>query len=236
MQSENLSISVVIPAYNEEKYLQKTLTSLKRQVLKPLEIIVADNNSTDKTAEIAKENGAKVIHVKPQGSVFAYAEGMKNAKGDIIACTDADTIVLPDWTKKIAETFSDEKVVGLTGSMQFDTSGMWEWILELAYDLFLRAHFFFGIGHTVGFNMAVRRSAFRKIHGINTAFTMSSDVDLGLRLSKVGKVVYNPKVRVIPSTRRWKKSVVKTIIDYFKGYFYTVWLRRPPAVEQAVIR
>lgn len=230
------TVSVVIPAYNEEKYLPRTLASLQKQTTLPFEIIVADNNSTDKTAQIAREYGAKVISVQTQGSVYAYAEGMKAAKGDIIACTDADTVVLPNWLAGITRVFKDEKVVGVTGAVKFEKTGFLQGVLEFLYSLFLRVHFLFGIGHTVGFNMAVRKSAFERIGGINIQFTMSSDVDLGVRLTKIGKVVYSPSIKVIPSTRRWEKSVGGTFIDYLKGYFYAVWLRRPPIVHQVAVR
>ena len=113
-----LTISVVIPAYNEEKYLPLILQSIKKQSLTPFEIIVADNNSTDRTAEIAKEYGARVVHVKEQGNVYAMKGGLDAARGDIIAGVDADTVVSTNWIEVINSAFRDDQVVGATGSIR----------------------------------------------------------------------------------------------------------------------
>lgn len=89
------AVSVVIPAYNEERYLAACLTSLQKQTLKNFETIVVDNNSTDKTAEIARRFGAKVVKELKQGIIPARERGFREAKAEIIARTDADTIVAP---------------------------------------------------------------------------------------------------------------------------------------------
>jgi len=69
-----MKISVVIPAYNEEKLLKKTLESIRDQIEKPFEIIVVDNNSTDKTAQVAKKMGAIVIKEVKQGQTANLVE------------------------------------------------------------------------------------------------------------------------------------------------------------------
>ena len=92
-------VTVVIAAYNEEKDLPKCLTAITTQNFPKddYEIIVVDNNSTDKTAEIAKSFGVKVITETKQGNTFAVKKGMDGAMGEIIANTDADTVVFSDW-------------------------------------------------------------------------------------------------------------------------------------------
>ncbi len=82
-----MKISVIIPAYNEEKGIAKTIEKIPKEVF---EIIVVDNNSTDKTAEVAKKLGAKVIRETKQGYGYALQKGFKEAKGDIIVTLDAD--------------------------------------------------------------------------------------------------------------------------------------------------
>src|SRR5512143_1531574 len=99
-----MTISVVIPAYNEEKYLPRTLESLKKLDRKPDEIVVVDGGSTDKTASIAREHGATVITVAHRGIGFARDKGLMKATGDIVAYTDADTVVPHDWLTKIETT------------------------------------------------------------------------------------------------------------------------------------
>src|SRR5688572_27853971 len=111
-------MSVVIPAYNEEHYLSGCLESLQKQTYRRdrFEIVLADNNSKDKTAEIGRKYGAKVIKVRKQGHVFALRAGIESAKGEIVAATDADTIVSPNWLELIEKVFRDKEVVAVTGS------------------------------------------------------------------------------------------------------------------------
>jgi len=82
-----MKISVIIPCYNEEKTIEKVIKNIPKDVF---EIIVVDNNSTDKTAEFAKREGAKVVKEKKQGYGYALQRGFKEAKGDIIVTLDGD--------------------------------------------------------------------------------------------------------------------------------------------------
>ncbi|BCX15618.1 MAG: hypothetical protein KatS3mg097_510 [Candidatus Parcubacteria bacterium] len=82
-----MKISVIIPAYNEEKGIAKTIEKIPKEVF---EIIVVDNNSTDKTANIAKKLGARVIKETKQGYGYALQKGFREAKGDVIVTLDAD--------------------------------------------------------------------------------------------------------------------------------------------------
>ena len=232
-------ISVVVAAYNEEEYLPRCLTAVTSQNFpkEEYEIVVVDNNSTDKTAEIAKSFGARVIREEKQGNTYAISRGMNEAKGEIIANTDADTVVAPDWLSRIKEIFEDPKVVAATGTANMDTGNrFFNWLSGDFYEGFLKFNFLLGKTHITGFNMVVRRSAFEKIGGINEKFTMSSDVDLGLRMGKVGKVVLSSKLKATTSVRRWESSPLSTLFAYFKSYIYVVWLRKPPPVKQNVVR
>src|SRR5437868_10767389 len=106
MSNKPLTLSIVIPAYNEENYLKACLDSVAKQSLKPDEVIVVDNNSTDRTVEIAKRyKFVKVLYEKRQHQVFAQATGFNAAKGEILGRIDADSILSPDWAKKIIAAF-----------------------------------------------------------------------------------------------------------------------------------
>lgn len=84
-----MSISVIIPAYNEGKFISKVIKMVKKCSCVD-EIIVVDNNSTDNTSELAKKNGAKVIFCKKQGKGYAMEKGIKEATGDILVFLDGD--------------------------------------------------------------------------------------------------------------------------------------------------
>lgn len=96
-------ISVIVPAYNEEKYIRACLDSLTNQDLPKrfFEIIVVDNNSTDKTKEIIKKFPVKYTFEEKRNVVAAKQRGVKIAKGKIIASADADTFYPKSWLSDI---------------------------------------------------------------------------------------------------------------------------------------
>src|ERR1035437_9820650 len=105
-----MKVSVVIPAYNEEKYIGACLDSLMDQKEKPDEIIVVNNNSTDNTAKIVKKYPVRLINEEQQGMIPARNRGFNEAKFEIIARTDADTI-LPRSEEHTSELQSRQYLV-----------------------------------------------------------------------------------------------------------------------------
>ncbi len=224
-------ISVVIPAYNEEKYLPECLESVKNQNYPKdkYEIIIANNNSKDRTAEIAQKAGAKVINESKQGHVFALNTGMHATSGELIAVTDADTRVSPNWLDTIARVFQDEEVVAVTGSAYYNSgSKMSEYLGKISYSMFVRFHFALRKPHLTGLNLAVRKSAFMNIKGLDTRYETFSDLELGLRIKKVGKVVFCEELLVASSPRRWEKGSLEDYYKYINSYLNTMWFNRPP--------
>lgn len=232
-----MKISIVIPAYNEEKYLARTLQSIQNQSIAPDEVIVVDNNSTDKTAAIAKEFGATVVHEKQQGNVFALKKALDSATCEIIASTDADSQLPKDWIKNSKILFADDTIVCATGYAWIDSpSVVNNFLAFVGYALFLLVTFGIGKPNVSGFCLVVRKSAYQKSGGIDTRYLISSDVDLGLRLKKYGSVILAASLTATTSARRWKKGAHKEFLLYTKSYFSTVWLRKPYGVAQKPIR
>lgn len=232
-------ISVVVAAFNEEKYLPLCLASLKAQTFSKddYEVIVVDNNSTDNTVKIAKNFGAKVIKESKQGYVFALNRGMKEASADIIAVTDADTQVYPDWLSVVQKAFYDDKIVIVSGISRVQTGiNVFDFIANSSFKLFTKVTLAIKKPNVNGFNFAVRKKAFEKVGGLDERFQMSPDVDLGIRLMKIGGVKMLDNLFVNTSLRRWQKDPFSALIEYLKGHIYTAWLRKPPPVKQKVIR
>jgi cellulose synthase/poly-beta-1,6-N-acetylglucosamine synthase-like glycosyltransferase len=224
-------ITVVVPAYNEEEYLPKCLEAIKAQNYPKdkFDIVVANNNSKDNTASIAEKAGATVIKETKQGHVFALNSGMHAAKGEIIAVTDADTLVSPDWLDVIARVFEDKEVVGVTGSAYYNSgSKMNEYFGKISYSMFVRFHFALNKPHFSGLNLAVRKSAFMEIKGLDTRYETFGDIELGLRIKSVGKVLFCEDMLVASSPRRWEKGTLEDYYKYLNSYFNTMWLKRPP--------
>ena len=112
-----MKVSVVIPAYNEEKFIRKALKSVTNQLVDADEIIVINNNSSDKTVEITRSFSVRIIDEKKQGMISARNTGFDNAKYDIIARIDADVQVPPDWIQRIKRNFEKKKIDALTGPL-----------------------------------------------------------------------------------------------------------------------
>src|SRR3989344_7547505 len=163
MSNKSLALSIIIPAYNEEDYIGACLDSIAVQTIKPLEVIVVDNNSTDKTVQIAKKYPfVKILHEKRQHQVFAQATGFNAAKGDILGRIDADSIMPNDWVKKVAAAFvADQKVVAVTGGADpYDVPLRWAGS-AIFHGYIFSAGLIGGQRMLFGSNCAVRDSAWR---------------------------------------------------------------------------
>lgn len=223
-------ISVVIPAYNEEDWIELSLESLQNQEYEAeYEIIVVDKNSDDNTQEIAKEYGARVIN-EPEGGVSqARQTGFKAAQYPIIASTDADTIVPKDWLATINETFQEPNVVGAYGSCTFYDSSLYHnFLAKYGFSGFLRLNSLIGKPLFIGFNMAVSKEAFDQTRGFDSEIKSAEDVDLSQRVKSEGKIVYNKDLTVKTSDRRLNSwGLAKFLLHHAINYFNVVWLRRP---------
>lgn len=228
-----LTISVVVPAFNEEKYLSRCLASLKKQTYKPLEVIVVDNNSTDKTAQIAKNFGAKVVFEKKQGVAYARDAGFKAARGEIIARTDADSLTPPYWLANIARNFKNPEVAGVTGSVIFydlcsflNFLSKYSYLFVLYFVRILAGHY-----HFMGPNMAVRKKVGGKISDhLNNPFFLE-DVSLSCCISAFGKILFDPSLLVLISSRRFRKNIFDPTFGYAVKGLYTLFYHGHPFVR-----
>src|SRR3989344_7734810 len=119
-------ISVVIPAFNEEKYLAVSLNSFSKQTFRDFELIVSDGGSTDKTQKIALYHHAKFITVKNSNVVRARDAGLRIAKGKILVGADADTYYQPDHLENISREFKkNDKVDAVTGRARMVNGPVW---------------------------------------------------------------------------------------------------------------
>ena len=227
-------ISVVVPAYNEEKYLPLLLESLKKQSLPKDQfevVIVVDFRSTDRTEEIAREFGAKIVKGQKTGVANARKEGFEAAVGEIIASTDADSLADPRWLEIIASTFETHPdYVGITGTSRFyDGSRINNFLAQKPYDLFQQANLLIGLPSFPGFNFAVRKSAYLKSGGFNGDLKSAEDVDLSLKLKKIGKLAFISSMRVATSARRIEnQGKLKFFKHHLTNYLKFTILRQKP--------
>lgn len=180
-------ISFVIPAHNEEKLLPRTLDALHSAAQatgKPYEIIVVDDASTDATAKVASEKGAKVVTVDRRQIAAVRNDGAKVAKGDPIIFVDADTVI-PVKTLQAALQALDDGVIGGGITVGFDE--------ELAFF----GRFLLGVWNVVsrwrrwaaGCFIFVRRDAFEAVGGFDEQYYVGEEIFLSTALQSRGRFV-----------------------------------------------
>ena len=233
-------VSVVIPAFNEEALLPECLEALCAQDYGgEVEILVVDNASTDGTAQVGRRFGVTVVGEPQRGYGKALIRGFGEARGDIIACTDADTVVPRDWISRLVEEYRRHpEVVAIGGEIEFLRPNWKSRLLTRFFiPLFNRIDRANPRGpHLWGANLSVRRDAFLKVGGWNSKFSLQADSELSERLRKVGHVMILPTLKVRTSSRRWNKSLLLNSIIYVTNWCWFHVFRTPLYREFPVVR
>lgn len=223
---KGLLFSIVIPAYNEERFIGFCLQSLLDQDFpkERYEIIVVDNGSTDKTVQIAKSFGVRVLFEPKKGTVFARQKGSKIARGEIIVSFDADSEAPPDWLSKIEHNFRHfPRSIAVAGFY-------WEpgvpLFSKIYIEFFLRGLNFLSskiFGHPLlvsATNFAFKKGAFLSCGGYPLDGGRPADQHLFLkRLKKLGRIIFDPTLMVATSSRRIKGRLLTSIVK--DGILYT---------------
>lgn len=175
-----MKVSVVIPALNEEGMIEECLTSIRRNDY-PVELILVDNGSIDRTPEIAREI-ADEVYIKPGITLAEMRDfGARAATGDIILTTDADCITPTDWVGRMVKAFENPKIVAVGGAIRplnpNPFSRLYCWMSSIMQSLF---------GLFQGANMGFRKEAFLKSPGYASA-KRAEDWNLSYHISQYGK-------------------------------------------------
>ncbi len=236
------SVSVVVPAYNEELLLPACLASLLAQdYAGPIEILLVDNASTDDTACVARSFGARVrvIEEPRRGYGPALWRGFEEAKSEIVAVTDADSVVPRDWIARLVGAYdADPVVVAVGGLIEFCGANrqgrlFTEGVLPLVNRLD-RAN---PAGpHLWGANLSVRRDAFERAGGWNRDFSFQADTELSERLQAQGTVVVLADLFVRTSSRRWNQALLPSLLQSVSNYAWFHGTGQPLWREFTTIR
>ena len=195
--------SFIIPAYNEEALLQRTLEAVRDSAAKlrgGFEIVVANDASTDRTAEIARAFGARVVDVEKRQIAGTRNAGAAIATGEIFVFVDADTWVTPGTLRDVERVLENPRVVGGGAWLVFDRPpSIWA---RIAAAVFLRVYFSVARLAAGGFLFA-RAEAFRKAGGFDERFFASEEIHLSRALKRLGKIkiIRHP---VITSARKFR--------------------------------
>ena len=226
------TISLIIPAYNEEAYLPACLDAVMANVAPDaMEVVVVDNNSTDGTKAVVEcYPGVKYVFEPEKGITRARQRGFTASTGDILAYVDADTHPPAGWIGQIWDQFGrNPDLACLSGPYSFyDLSGIRN---RISTGWFVAARPLYGVtGHMmVGGNFAIRRDVLEKMGGFDEKIEFyGEDVDIGKRAKKFGKVLFCPKFVMPTSGRRMQKQgFVKMAGIYFINYFSILFSGKP---------
>lgn len=197
-----LKCSIVVPTYNEEKYIKNLLESVKKQTVAPVEVILVDASS-DKTREIATKYGAKVVNQDVRRVSWARMRGFQEATGDIIISSDADTILADNYVEQVTSAFSKPGIAAIFGPVYLhDGPALFKFFSRTLFSIFLRFSVLIRRPNLNGMNFACTKEAYTKSGGFDPEMVTAEDVYLGAKLQKIGKIKYNSGVKVYTSARR----------------------------------
>ncbi len=198
-------LSIIVPAFNEEDYIMECLESLRAQTITRFELIVVDNNSTDKTSEIAVNYTDNLLFESKQGYHNAVKCGIENATGDLVTVCDADSLYESDWVETIYRVFG-ANTIGIYGSVNFhDGHLIYRTLIRFfCFTIFMRLMRIIGIDVCNGFNFVFRKDAYLKVGGYDPQIfdNVGLDIHLGRRLKQLGRLRFVPALKVRTSMRR----------------------------------
>jgi glycosyltransferase involved in cell wall biosynthesis len=239
------SLSVVIPAFNEARYLPETLNRLaaaerhlKNGADATVQILVVDNASTDQTPELARSAGAAVIHESEHNIARVRNAGAAAAACDVLVFLDADTLVPPGLLLRIARTMADPACAGgAVDAVHRPSSGLVRAYLKLWRILGLAG------GMAQGACQFCRKSVFQELGGYDETQHVGEDVDFYWRLKRLARqrrlrIAFIGDLQVIPSPRRfdawplWRTLVWTNPLWVFafrhRRAMWVGWYRDPP--------
>lgn len=223
-------LSIIIPTFNEEAHVGRLIDELNKQKQVEDEIIIVDGYSTDKTAQIAKEKGAKVILQEKKGIGLAKTEGSKNAKNDLLVHLDCDCSPHPEFLTRIKDHFkTNQDLIALCGvDLYSSDSKFWKTIYN-AYSvpvfwLAKITHKITGKYWLAANNNVIRKDIFFSVGGYRSV--VCEDNDLMRRLPASKHVKYDSELVVTLSDRRFKEDGFFRTVLLWTGANIKVWLGR----------
>jgi len=244
------TVSIVIPAYNEQDTIKACVLAALDQTVAALEIIVVDNKSTDATAAVvhALQSAypeAPIVYLQQfevQGLIPTRNFGLDHAVGDVVGRIDSDSVLEPTWVEEVQKAFADPEVAACTGPVIYYDMPLRRFG-AIADDAIRRAmivitrdyHLLFGS------NMALRATVWRSIRDqvcVDVDDELHEDVDISIHLHEQGrKVVYSSEMvtgmsarRIDNNPREYYNYVMRFERTYKKHKVRSVALRAPMAI------
>jgi len=239
MANLNPVVSVIVPTYCEEETIEGCLKSITNQdfAVGRIESIVVDSHSPDNTRVIAQKCADRVIDLKARGVGKARNAGARIAKSPLLLFVDADTYLETNFVAEIYRTFTDPRVVCVSGILKnLERLKPLDTLFALSHYGFLNnlatltARFGFPLFASVC--CGCRKSAFEQVGGFAEDLAVAEDITFSRKMGKVGKCVVNKKATAYTSVRRISNCGKKEMYYmYFKNYIKIFVLNQKPWVQ-----
>jgi glycosyltransferase involved in cell wall biosynthesis len=224
------SLSVIIPAFNEEHYIERTLLALRKQTLKDFEIIVKDGESRDKTVGIAEKHADNVISKRDVSVGDARNQGASCANGDVLVFVDADTQLPPRALERVAKLMkANENVIGGSCRKVPDGENILNRLMYELVNISTFLSFYLHIGGAHGNCMYIKKNVFRKIGGFNPKIKVAEEQEFVRRAMRFGKFAFLLDLCVLENSRRIKQwGKLKLYMSWFIGTFksFKIWKKQ----------
>ncbi|MGY0558569.1 MULTISPECIES: glycosyltransferase [unclassified Lysobacter] len=192
-------ISFIVPAHDEERLIAATLDAIRSSASAMggrFEVIVVDDASSDQTANIATEHGARVIHVSHRQIAATRNAGAAEARGEWLFFIDADTLINPDYLAAALAAMRRGAVGGGAGVKLLGKAALHERVGQV-----MLIHIFRWVGVTPGCSLFCTRAAFDTVGGFDETYYAGEDVAMGRALARHGRLVILKEV-VMTSARK----------------------------------
>lgn len=179
MQQKNPLISIIIPAYNESKHINKCLQSLFEQTYKNFEVIIVNDGSTDNTATICSKYNLKIINIRHSGPGNAKNIGVNIAKGLILVFIDGDMNLEKNFIYEITKPIINKKCIGTYTTSEFvaNTTNIWAKCWNININLNINRRIRYSTKKGKAFR-AILKSCFIKTEGFDSKWGYTDDGSL----------------------------------------------------------
>lgn len=239
-------VTIVIPAYNEEKCIGATITAALQQTYPSIKVIVIDNNSSDTTAAVVeqyaqKDTRVQLLRESRQGLIFARQCGIDHVESELFAQLDADCLPPKTWIAHAVAYFEDTRVTGVTGPYYYYDAPWYLRYIVLGIQVL-----FFGVTSwwvqrlkrgavLLGGNAVMRTEVLRAVGGYNLNLNFyAEDSDTGAKLARSGRVLYRINLLILTSARRFKDVGFWSVMKKYRKAFITVISGKELAIEDTV--